>query len=50
MVRIYRAASLEMSWCLECHRHPERYLRPRDKVFDFHWQPPANQEEIGRKS
>ncbi len=49
MVRIYRAATLEMRWCLECHRHPEQYLRPPDKVFDFGWRPPADQEALGRE-
>ena len=38
-----RVASLYMQWCLECHREPERYLRPRDRVFDVDWQPPADQ-------
>ena len=35
---------LTMGWCLECHRHPERQLRPRDAVFDMNWRPPADQE------
>lgn len=43
-----RVASLYMQWCLECHRQPERYLRPRDRVFDVDWQPPADQLEQGR--
>jgi hypothetical protein len=38
-----RVASLYMQWCLECHRAPERYLRPRERVFDMAWQPPADQ-------
>jgi hypothetical protein len=38
-----RVAPLYMEWCLECHRAPERYLRPRDRVFDVDWQPPADQ-------
>ena len=33
----WRTASLEMQWCLECHRAPEKYVRPRDKVFDMDW-------------
>lgn len=35
-------ATLYMEWCLDCHRHPEPALRPRDRVFDLSWQPPAN--------
>jgi hypothetical protein len=43
-----RVASLYMQWCLECHRAPERYLRPHDKVFDVDWRPPADQLAQGR--
>jgi cytochrome c7-like protein len=38
-----RVASLYMQWCLECHRAPEQYLRPRDRVFDMAWKAPADQ-------
>jgi hypothetical protein len=34
-------ASLYMEWCLDCHRHPERSVRPRERVFDMNWQPEA---------
>ncbi len=44
-----RVESLEMRWCLDCHRAPERHLRPRDKVFDMGWQPPQEQTAAGRK-
>jgi hypothetical protein len=30
-----RVASLNMEWCLDCHRHPERHLSPRDQVFSM---------------
>ena len=36
----WRAASLQMAWCLECHRAPERYVRPREEVFNPAWTPP----------
>ena len=38
-----RVASLYMQWCLDCHRNPERALRPRDQVFSVDWQPPPDQ-------
>ena len=44
----WRVATLQMDWCLDCHRQPERYVRPRERVFDMAWQPPADQEENGR--
>jgi hypothetical protein len=38
-----------MEWCLECHRRPERYLRPRSEVFNVAYSPPADQLELGRR-
>jgi len=44
-----RVVSLYMQWCLQCHRDPERYLRPRDRVFDMAWQPSGDRRELGRR-
>jgi hypothetical protein len=44
----WRTASLEMQWCLECHRAPEKYLRPVEHVFDTDWQPSENQLALGK--
>jgi hypothetical protein len=41
--------TLFMGWCLECHRNPENYVRPREEVFSVSWVPPSNQKELGRK-
>ncbi len=41
--------TLQMSWCLDCHRAPENFLRPRDEVFTMGYVPAGNQEEIGAK-
>ena len=43
----WRAQSLYMRWCLECHNAPEKYLRPRSEVFNPFYKPPANQEALG---
>ena len=45
----YQVPSLLMEWCLECHRAPEKHLRPRAAVFDVKWTEPADQVEQGRK-
>lgn len=45
----WQAESLRMEWCLNCHRHPERYVRPRDRVFDMDYRPPANQAALGAR-
>ena len=36
---VSQAQSLQMEWCLDCHRAPEKYVRPKDKVFDMEWRP-----------
>jgi hypothetical protein len=45
----WQHATLHMEWCLECHRQPERYLRPRELIYDMAWQPPPDQLERGRE-
>jgi hypothetical protein len=45
----YQEPSLLMEWCLDCHRHPERHLRPRAEVFNMSWVAPPDQEEHGRR-
>jgi hypothetical protein len=45
----WQQSSLQMEWCLDCHRHPERYVRPTDQVFTMGWEPPGDQLEIGRE-
>ncbi len=47
MPLMYQVASLQMEWCLQCHRNPEAVLRPRDKIFDMKWQPPPDQAQKG---
>ena len=29
---VYQAEPLSMSWCMDCHRAPEKYLRPVEEV------------------
>jgi hypothetical protein len=45
----FQASSLLMEWCLDCHRAPEKYLRPRDQVFNMAYEPPADQLALGRQ-
>jgi hypothetical protein len=45
----YKVGNLNMNWCISCHRAPELYVRPRDQVFNMAWEPPPNQEEVGKK-
>ena len=41
--------SLQMEWCLNCHRDPAQYVRPREFVTTMGYQPAGDQETIGRK-
>ena len=39
--------TLQMDWCLNCHRNPENFVRPRSEVFTMGYQPPVPQSVIG---
>jgi hypothetical protein len=43
-----QAASLQMEWCLACHRHPETRIRPRAEVFNMTWKP-RDQAALGAR-
>ena len=45
MPLMFQQASLQMEWCLSCHRDPGRFVRPREEVFNLNWQPPADPEQ-----
>jgi hypothetical protein len=45
----WRESTLQMQWCLDCHRHPERFVRPREAVFDMGWQPPTDRAQASAK-
>jgi hypothetical protein len=45
----WRQHSLNMEWCLECHREPERFVRPRQYVFSMTWQPEEDQMALGER-
>jgi hypothetical protein len=51
MPLMYQATSLLMEFCLDCHRAPEKYLRPRSEVFNMNYEVPAGttQLELGLK-
>ena len=49
MPLMWQENSLQMEWCLNCHRNPEQYVRPREAVFRVDYVPPANQLELGRR-
>ena len=47
MPLMYQASSLQMEWCLSCHRQPQNFVREKKDIYKMDWQPPANQAEVG---
>ena len=43
-----KAHTMNMEWCLDCHRDPAQFIRPRDQVFNMDYEYPANQETLGK--
>ena len=39
--------TMTMQWCLDCHKHPERFIRPRAEVFNLGWKPTEPQSVMG---
>jgi len=36
---VYQPQAFTMKFCLDCHRHPEARLRPREEVFNMAYRP-----------
>lgn len=49
MPLMWNVHTLHMEWCLDCHRQPERFVRPREHIFDMEWSPPVDQLVLGRQ-
>lgn len=46
MPLVWRTQSLYMEWCLECHREPEMYVRPKEEVFNMNYAQPAPAQPV----
>jgi hypothetical protein len=46
MPLMYAENSLQMEWCLNCHREPEKFLRPREEVFNMTYQQPDRHHPV----
>ncbi len=45
----WQEPSLQMRWCLDCHRNPEKNLRPRDQITTMGYVPKEPQEQLGAR-
>jgi hypothetical protein len=45
----FKEHTLSMRWCLNCHRNPQKFIRPREQVFNLAWKPEGDQEKMGQE-
>jgi hypothetical protein len=38
MPAVYQENTLQMEWCLSCHRNPQEFIRPKSEIFNMQWQ------------
>ena len=41
MPLMYAQNTLQMEWCLDCHRNPAKNLRPTGEIYNMAWESPA---------
>lgn len=46
---VYKAEPMYMQWCLNCHRNPEQFVRPKDQIYNTAYEYPENQAELGAR-
>jgi hypothetical protein len=49
MALVSQENSLQMRWCLDCHRNPAQYIRPKDQVFNMNYERPADDPGLGAR-
>jgi hypothetical protein len=38
MPAVFQENTLQMEWCIGCHRAPENFIRPKSEIFNMQWQ------------
>jgi ferredoxin len=46
MPLMYAQNTLQMEWCLDCHRNPSKNLRPTTEVYNMAWEAPAAERPV----
>ncbi len=49
MERVEQVKPLSMSWCLDCHRNPDPYLRPESELTNMQYKYPKNQKQFAEE-
>ena len=47
MPLMYQQNTLQMEWCLNCHRNPAKNLRPTSEIYNMAWEGPAARSRCG---
>jgi hypothetical protein len=42
-----QVSTLQMEWCVNCHRDPSRFVRPRDQITAMGYVPAVSQNVLG---
>jgi len=37
MPAVFQENTLQMEWCLSCHREPEKFIRPKSEIYNMQW-------------
>ncbi len=46
MPLMYAQNTLQMEWCLDCHRNPAKNLRPTSEIYNMAWTGPADDKPV----
>jgi len=46
MALTYEQNTLQMEWCLDCHRNPAKNLRPTSQVYNMDWKKPSSDNPV----
>jgi ferredoxin len=46
MPLMYAQNTLQMEWCLDCHRNPAKYLRPTSQIYNMAWEAPSEEHPV----
>lgn len=49
MPLVWKKSPMQMQWCLECHRTPEKYIRPVEEIYNFEYKYPDDQLTFGKE-
>jgi hypothetical protein len=46
MPLMYQESTLQMEWCLNCHRNPAVNLRPTSEIYNMAWSGPSSEKPV----